>query len=102
MKGQPRGNGRGRSAFAFALGAVAGSIISLLYAPASGQVTRRRLAMKAREAQRKATRKLNEAQKVLACKAEEVRETATDWIAEHVPHNGHDRRRPRRRALHHA
>lgn len=99
---QPRRNGRGRTAFAFALGAAAGSIIALLYAPASGEVTRRRLLMKAREAQRKAARKLGQAQKVLACKAEQVRESATEWIAEHVPHNGHGRRAPRRRVLRHA
>ena len=102
MREQPRRIGRGKTVLAFALGAAAGSLIALLYAPASGQVTRRRLVMKAREAQRKAMRKFGEAKKVLACKAEQVSESATDWIAEHVPHNGHGRRTTRRRALHHA
>lgn len=102
MREQPRRIGRGRTVLAFALGAAAGSIIALLYAPASGQVTRRRLMLKAREVQRKAARKFGEAKKVLACKAEEVRESATDWIAEHVPHNGHGQRTSRRRALRHA
>ena len=102
MREQPRRIGRGQTVLAFALGAAAGSIIALLYAPASGEMTRRRLLMKARETQRKVARKFGEAKKVLACKAEQVRETATDWIAEHVPHNGHGRRTTRRRALHHA
>ena len=102
MREQPRRIGKGRTVLAFALGAAAGSIIALLYAPASGQVTRRRLLLKAREAQRKAARKFVEAKKVLACKAEQVRESATDWIAEHVPHNGHGRRTARPRVLHHA
>ena len=102
MREQPRKIGRGRTVLAFTLGAAAGSIIALLYAPASGEVTRRRLLLKARETQRKAARKFGEAKKVLACKAEEVRESATDWIAEHVPHNGHGRRTSRRRALRHA
>ena len=102
MREQSRRIGRGQAVLAFALGAAAGSIIALLYAPASGQVTRRRLVMKAREAQKKAVRKFGEAKRVRAGKAEAVRETATDWIAEHVPHNGHGRRGPRRRALHHA
>jgi len=101
MRKQLRRIGRGKTALAFALGAAAGSIIALLYAPASGQVTRRRLLLKAREAQRKAVRKFGEAKKVIACKAEQVRESATDWIAEHVPHNGHGRRTTRRRVLHH-
>lgn len=102
MREQPRRIGRGQAVLAFTLGAAAGSIIALLYAPASGQVTRRRLLMKARDAQRKVTRTFGEAKKVIACKAEQVRESATDWITEHVPHNGHGRRSPRRRDLRHA
>ena len=104
MKAQPRRTGRGRTMLAFTLGAAAGSMLALLYAPASGQVTRRRLMMKARGAQKAAARKFGEAKKVIACKAEQGRETATDWIAEHVPHNGngHARRTVRRRALRHA
>lgn len=104
MKAQPRRNGRGRTMVAFTLGAAAGSILALLYAPASGQVTRRRLMLKARSARKAAARRFVEAKKVIACKAEQVRETATDWIAEHVPHNGngHARRTVRRRVLRHA
>jgi gas vesicle protein len=39
---------------AFVLGAVAGASVALLYAPASGEETRRRLAEKAREGREKA------------------------------------------------
>ena len=39
---------------AFALGALAGAAVALLYAPASGEETRRRLAERAREGREKA------------------------------------------------
>jgi len=39
---------------AFALGALAGAAVALLYAPASGEETRRRLAEKAREGRERA------------------------------------------------
>ena len=96
---RPRTTGRGRTILAFALGAATGSLVALLYAPASGEVTRRRLLIKAREAKRAVTRKMGQAQKVLARKADQVRETATDWITEHVT-NGHAKRR--RQVLRHA
>ena len=88
-----------RTFLAFALGATVGSIVALLYAPASGQVTRRRLAMKARTLQRAALRRLGETQRALATKAESVREAAAEWIGDHVPHgNGRHVRRPIRHA----
>ncbi len=104
MKEQPRRNGRGRTVLAFALGATAGSLIALLYAPVSGKVTRRRLLMRARGAQKVVARKFGEAKKAITCKAEEVRDNATEWIAERMPHNGngHARRTTRRRVLRHA
>ena len=43
------GNSVGSVVVAFTLGALAGAAIALLYAPASGEETRRRLAEKARE-----------------------------------------------------
>ena len=43
------GNSSGAVLVAFALGAVAGAAVALLYAPASGEETRRKLAEKARE-----------------------------------------------------
>ena len=101
MMKENRQRGTGLRTFvAFALGATVGSIVALLYAPASGQVTRRRLAMKARTLQRAALRRLGETQRALATKAESVREAAAEWIGDHVPHgNGrHTARRPIRHA----
>jgi len=43
------GSSAGNVIVAFALGAIAGAAIALLYAPASGEETRRKLAEKARE-----------------------------------------------------
>jgi gas vesicle protein len=42
-------NSTGSVLLAFAIGALAGAAIALLYAPATGEETRRRLAQKARE-----------------------------------------------------
>ena len=47
-------NTAGTVLVAFALGAVAGAAIALLYAPTSGEETRRKLAEKAREGRDKA------------------------------------------------
>jgi len=90
-----------QAAAVFTLGAAAGSLLSLLYAPASGQVTRRRLALKARQAQRALQRRLGQTQRVLIAKAGEVRDAATEWVAEHVPH-GNGRHPLRRREVRHA
>ena len=85
----------------FVLGAVMGGIAALLYAPSSGQVTRRRLAMKARELQRAAVRRLGRAQRALATKAEHVREAAAEWVTERFP--GRNGRHPiRHRVIRHA
>lgn len=48
------GNSSGPVVMAFVLGALAGAAVALLYAPASGQETRRKLAEKAREGRDKA------------------------------------------------
>ena len=48
------GSSTGSILVAFALGAAAGAAIALLYAPASGEETRRKLAHKAREGREKA------------------------------------------------
>lgn len=42
-------NSSGTVLLAFAVGALAGAAVALLYAPASGEETRRRLAQKARD-----------------------------------------------------
>ena len=47
------GNSSGSILVAFALGAAAGAAVALLYAPASGVETRRKLAAKARESRDK-------------------------------------------------
>jgi len=96
-----------QTAAAFALGATTGGILTLLYAPASGKNTRRRLVMRVRGFGRAAARRIDRTQRVLVGKAEEVREAATDWISTHVPlHNGNGRhairRRPVRRTAAHA
>ena len=49
------GNSNGSILVAFAIGAAAGAAIALLFAPASGEETRRKLAEKAREGRDKAT-----------------------------------------------
>lgn len=103
-----RGPGAGRTIAAFALGATAGSIIALLYAPASGTVTRRRIAMKVQGLQRVAGRKLGQTTRLLARKAELLREVAAErfngarhWVTAHVA-NGHGKRPLRRRPVHQA
>ena len=101
MKEDRRRKGTFRTVAAFALGATAGSLIALLYAPASGKVTRRRLAMKARNLQRTAIRRLGQTQRAFAMKAERVRAATTEWVAAHVPH-GNGRHPIRRRELRHA
>ena len=101
MRGIRKRGGVLRTAAAFSLGATAGSVIALLYAPASGKVTRRRLALKARMLQRRVSRRIGETQRVLANRAERVREAATEWIAEHVPH-GNGRHTIRHRVVRHA
>ncbi len=92
---------------AFALGATAGSLVALLYAPASGRVTRRRIGMKFRTLQHATGRKLGQAQRLLARKAQHLQRTAVrkfqdarEWMTEHVA-NGHAKRAGRR-ALQHA
>ena len=103
MKQIRRSNGRFQSAAAFTLGATAGSLVTLLYAPASGQVTRRRIAQRVRQLQRNTARRLGRTGRLLASRAENVRDAATEWISEHVPHtNGRASsiRRPVRHAAH--
>ena len=83
-----------RTATAFTLGAALGSVAALLYAPASGAVTRRRLALRVKNLQRTAARRIGQTGRILASKAGDVREAARGWIVDHMPHgNG---RHPRR------
>lgn len=101
MKENRRRGGAVRTAAAFTIGAAAGSLMALLYAPTSGQVTRKRIAKKMQGLRREASRRLGRTKKVLATQAVQVREAATEWIAEHVPHangNGRPHRMVRRAA----
>lgn len=93
-------SGKGRTVAAFALGATAGSILALLFAPTSGRVTRKRLVQEIGKLRKSATRKLGETTKLLATKVENAREVATDWISQHVTNGKHQpiRRRPVRHA----
>jgi len=54
------GSSAGTVLVSFVLGAVAGAAIALLYAPATGEETRRRLAEKAREGRERAQRMAEE------------------------------------------
>jgi gas vesicle protein len=46
-------NSAGSVLVAFAVGALAGAVVALMYAPASGEETRRKLAEKARDGRQK-------------------------------------------------
>lgn len=61
----------------FALGAIAGAAIALLYAPAPGEETRRRLAEKAREGRERASQIAKEGKEFLNRQRETVA-TAVD------------------------
>ena len=96
----------GKMAGAFALGATAGSTAALLLAPASGQVTRRRLASKFRSAERSASRQFQQGRKLLAKKAGLLKSAAAEkigdtreWLLERMPNgNGKHHSMPRRLA----
>jgi gas vesicle protein len=109
MEKNRRRGGAFRTAGAFAMGAAIGSVISLLYAPTSGEIARRRLAMKARGLKKAAKRRLGQTQRALVLRAGQVRETAREWINDQVTQvNGHavrhrnGRHQPVRRTLRHA
>ena len=70
------GSSTGSVFVAFMLGAIAGAAVALLYAPASGEETRRKLAEKAREGRDRA--------EALAREGREMFERNRDNIAEAV------------------
>ena len=105
MKGNRSWKQLGQSTGAFALGATAGSVIALLFAPASGKVTRRRIGMKFRTLQHSTVRSLKQAKKLILKKAENLREVATKKIGnlrESLVTNGNGKRSLQRRVVHHA
>ncbi len=66
------GNSSGPVLLAFVLGAVAGAAVALLYAPASGEETRRKIATKAREGRDKAETMAREGREFLARQRENL------------------------------
>ena len=100
MKEQRRRGGAIRTVATVGIAAGAGYLFGILSAPASGKVTRRRIALRAQALRKTAVRKIGQTQKVLACKATEVREAATEWLTERMPHNGNGN--GHRRVAHHA
>jgi len=97
VRDQRRRGGALRTFTAFGIGATVGSLIALLYAPASGTVTRRRMALRARNLRKAAVRRLGHTQRMLATRAGDMREAATEWITDHMPRYGNGRR-----AVHHS
>jgi len=96
-----------KAAGVFALGAGVGSIVALLFAPASGKVTRRRIGYKLQAMRRATVKQLQQTRRLLIAKAGDAREAATQqlnharaWITTRMT-NGHGKP-SRRRVLHHA
>ena len=100
MKQVRRRGGALRSAAVFTLGAAVGSIFALLYAPASGRHTRRRIAMRVHALRKETGRRLGRTSRALATQAVQVREAATDWISEHIPQANGNGRHTRRAVAH--
>ncbi len=96
----------GHVAGAFALGAAAGSAAAIFLAPASGKITRKRLASKFRSMGRSATRGLQQSKRLLAKKAVLLKDAAVErlgetreWLMERIPNgNGKHHAMPRRAA----
>ena len=91
-----------RTVAAFAIGATAGSIVALLYAPASGKLTRRRIGLKMRQFRTATGRRLVQTRQALVRQAGHVQKAATGWIADHLPHETNGRHRTLRRRHAHA
>lgn len=96
----------GQAAGVFALGATAGSAVSLLLAPASGRISCKKLASKFRSMGRSAAKGLQQSKKLLAKKAVVWRDATVErigdtreWLMERIPNgNGRHHPTPRRTA----
>ena len=95
MKAMKAKNGKwwgvGQVAGTFALGATVGSLLAILFAPASGQATRRRIGTRVRVLQHSAVRGLRQARRLLVRKVGDWREVlpekldqTREWLTEHV------------------
>ena len=88
-----------RTGAAFAVGAALGAIVSLFYAPASGQITRKRLVLRMRNLRRETGRNLGRTRRAFEAQARQVRIAAREWLDERLHHNGRQQvRRPVRHA----
>ena len=111
MKGNRGWKKLGQTAGTFALGATAGSLLALLYAPTSGRMVRRRIVMKLRSLQNSTLRQIKQTQRLLVKKAGTLRQVAfkkightRDWFVEKTA-NGNGRKalyHRRARVVHHA
>lgn len=93
MKQIRRGRVIGGAVACFGLGALVGSIAALLYAPAAGQLTRKRIATRLKTVRRQAVALREDAGAQL--------KLARKWVVAHMPAangNGHARRMGRRPA----
>lgn len=92
MREQRRGRAIGGAVACFGLGALVGSIAALLYAPASGDLTRKRIATRMKTVRRRALQ--------LRQDANQQFQVARKWVVTHMPTNGngHARRTARRPA----
>ena len=95
LKPRRRAQGLWQTVGAFIIGATAGSVIALLFAPASGQLTRRRIGLKFRALQRQTTRQLKVQAKHLREAATNGVNHAREWVVGRVT-NGHNRPTTRR------
>ena len=107
MKGNRPPMKWGPTAGAFALGAAAGSAAALLFAPASGSVTRRRISQKFRAIERDTARQIQRAKRALVKRAGLLKQNAAEkledtreWLAERVASRNGKNAAPRRLVPH--
>ena len=89
-----RAGGMRQAVGTLTIGAAVGALLALLYAPASGRVTRKRIALKFRALRRSAT--------VLRDRAAKRIGYARAWFTERVHGNTNGKRLRHQHAMHHA
>lgn len=106
MKAMNR-RGWGKAVGGFALGAAAGSTAALLFAPASGKATRKRMVLQLKSIERKAEQRILRAKKLLTRKAGLLRDNAVgkledtrEWLEDRLGNHNHRQPAPRRLAHH--
>ena len=88
--------GKGKTLAAFAIGATAGSLLALLFAPASGKVTRKRIAQNMAKLRKESLRRIGKATRVIAVRVGDAKDAAGEWLHKSV--NGHGKRMARHHA----